>query len=338
MKKIILLSILLLSLLSADAFAEGFEIKGNIQTQLTKSTYDGDNNLSGAWMRANFGGQYSSENLDGLIMLRMFAPEFGNTIEGNKHDKILADLYWARYSIGENLKFKMGRWKTDWSQSTHFGTYIDKDLTSRGMWMRDYSHNAIETEISAGPSSTKLMLATLDNKANTGYLRIEEKLSLPVETLIGYRVNAIDPVQNTSYVTHRLSAFAKYKFIERLSLYGEIALIYTQDDELETTANNYVPPEQSYLEPGNKIIPMYGGVSYSPKSGLLGILTSDIFLELEYIGERARLYNQSRDIDDVAWVVAISKNIGKSKIQFSAYSEDEIKDIGLAFRITATFN
>lgn len=67
-------------------------------------------------------------------------------------------------------------------------------------------------------------------------------------------------------------------------------------------------------------------------------MTSDIFLELEYIGERGKLYNQSRDIDDVAWVVALSKNIGKSKIQFSAYSEDEIKDIGLAFRITATFN
>ena len=52
--------------------------KGNVQTQVTKSIADEDNNFSSGWIRGNIGGQYKSDNLDGTIMLRIFAPEFGN--------------------------------------------------------------------------------------------------------------------------------------------------------------------------------------------------------------------------------------------------------------------
>ena len=146
----------------AASVTDNMTLKGNVQTQVTKSINDHDNNFSSGWIRANVGGQYKSDNLDGTIMLRIFAPEFGNknvtdvkTDEnGNAkatksaQDKILADLYWANYKWKvtdiDQVNLKIGRWKTDWSQSTHYGTYIDKDLTKRGLWMRDYSHNAIE--------------------------------------------------------------------------------------------------------------------------------------------------------------------------------------------------
>ena len=81
----------------ASAIDGDFNLKGNIQTQVTKSIADDEHNFSSGWIRANVGGQYKGENLEALIMLRIFAPEFGNKIDGKMYDKILADLYWANY-------------------------------------------------------------------------------------------------------------------------------------------------------------------------------------------------------------------------------------------------
>ena len=123
MKHLKIAAALLTMGLATSAFAiDGeFGLKGNVQTQVTKSIADEDNNFSSGWIRANVGGQYKSENLDGLIMLRIFAPEFGNKIDGKMYDKILADLYWVNYKwdLGDSdkLNLKIGRWKTDWSQS-----------------------------------------------------------------------------------------------------------------------------------------------------------------------------------------------------------------------------
>ena len=68
--------------IASAAFAadvtDNMTLKGNVQTQVTKSIKDDDNHVSSGWIRANLGGQYKSESLDGLIMLRIFAPEFGN--------------------------------------------------------------------------------------------------------------------------------------------------------------------------------------------------------------------------------------------------------------------
>ena len=85
-----------ISAFAADA-TDNMTLKGNVQTQVTKSIADEDNNFSSGWIRANIGGQYKSENLDGTIMLRIFAPEFGNKIKDGdgkttSYDKILADL------------------------------------------------------------------------------------------------------------------------------------------------------------------------------------------------------------------------------------------------------
>ena len=331
-----------ISAFAADA-TDNMSFKGNVQTQVTKSMQDENTNFSSGWIRANIGGQYKSENLDGLIMLRIFAPEFGNKLsDGAKtssYDKILADLYWANYKwdLGANdkLNLKIGHWKTDWSQSTHLGTYIDAPLTKRGLWMRDYSHNALELGWKHGFNQLNVMLATKDNKANTGYLRVEDdmKFTFPLEVKVGYRVNLIDVVQNTSYLTHRMSAYASYTFVTNLRLYGEYACIYTQDEDINTEASNYIAPESKYFTQGDYYQPFYVGLEL-PTFGIL----SNLMVEVEYIKDREEKihFAKNNDMDDLAWTVALVKNLGKSKLQFSVYSEDEVSDVGLAFRLTST--
>ncbi len=334
-----------ISAFAADA-TDNMSFKGNVQTQVTKSMQEENTNFSSGWIRANIGGQYKSENLDGLIMLRIFAPEFGNKLsDGAKtsnYDKILADLYWANYKwdLGANdkLNLKIGHWKTDWSQSTHFGTYIDAPLTKRGLWMRDYSHNALELGWKHGLNQLTAMVATKDNKANTGYVRIEDdmKFTFPLEVKVGYRANLIDVVQNTSYLTHRMSAYASYTFMPNLRLYGEFGVLYTENEEISTTANNYKAQELAFMnKAGETFLPFYLGVEL-PVSIVPGInnALSAFFVEVEYINDRDRL---AKDADDLAWTLAMVKNIGKSKLQFSVYSENQASDVGLAFRLTTTF-
>lgn len=339
-------SMLLIAGMASSVFAadDSFSLKGNVQTQLTKSIADEENNFSSGWIRANVGGQYKSENLDGLIMLRIFAPEFGNKIEGKNYDKILADLYWANYkwNLGEKdkLNLKAGRWKTDWSQSTHFGTYLDKDLTKRGLWMRDYSHNAIELGWIHGLSTLNVMFATQDSYANKGYVRVEEdmKFTFPLEVKVGYRANHGDPIQYTAYTTHRVATYASYNIFPIFRVYGEYACIYTQDEELSESAPNYLAPESKYFKPGIYFQPFYLGMDFAPKSGILNTLMSNLMVEWEYINKRDNLYQvQEHTYDEWAWTVAYVKKVASSKIQFSVYSENEVTDVGLAFRLTTTF-
>ena len=329
---------------AATAADDSFNLKGNVQTQLTKSIADEEHNFSSGWIRANVGGQYKSENLDGLIMLRIFAPEFGNKIEGKNYDKILADLYWANYkwNLGEKdkLNLKIGRWKTDWSQSTHFGTYLDKDLTKRGLWMRDYSHNAFELGWIHGLSTLNIMFATQDGYANRGYVRVEEdmKFTFPLEVKVGYRGNHADPIQHTAYTTHRIATYASYNIVPIFRVYGEYACIYTQDEELSAAAPNYLAPESKYFKPGIYFQPFYLGMDFAPQSGILNTLMSNLMVEWEYINKRDNLYQvMQHTYDDWAWTVAYVKKIASSKLQFSVYSEKELSDVGLAFRLTTTF-
>lgn len=345
MKHLKIAAALLTMGLATSAFAiDGeFGLKGNVQTQVTKSIADEDHNFSSGWIRANVGGQYKSENLEGLIMLRIFAPEFGNKIDGKMYDKILADLYWVNYkwNLGDSdkLNLKIGRWKTDWSQSTHFGTYVDKDLTKRGLWMRDYSHNALELGWNHGLSNLTAMLATQDGNANRGYLRVEEdmKFTFPLEVKVAYRGNLIDVLQNTAYVTHRVAAYASYNVLPMFRVYGEYACVYTQDDDLNTDASNYIAPETKYYLPGIYFQPFYLGVDFAPKSGILSTLMSNLMVEWEYINKRDNLYAVTEHTyDDWAWTVAWNKKIGSSRLQFSVYSENEMSDVGLAFRLTST--
>jgi len=350
-----------LSAFAADAI-DNMTLKGNVQTQVTKSIADEDNNFSSGWIRANVGGQYKSENLDGTIMIRMYAPEFGNknvtdvTTDADgktkttksAQDKILADLYWANYKWKvtdiDQVNLKIGRWKTDWSQSTHFGTYIDKALTARGLWMRDYSHDAIEFGWQTGISQFNAMLATRDTKANTGYIRIEEdlkfnSLDIPLELKLAYRVNAIDRIQNTAALTHHIATYISYSFSPALRVYGEFANIHTQDDgiKMDKKPRNYVAPENSYLIQDKTYNPFYFGLEFTPKEGLLNTLMSSLYIEWERIGDRQEIHISKDKMDDWAWVFAWAKKVGKSKLQFSLYSGNEISDLGLAFRLTTTF-
>ncbi|MBO4435945.1 MAG: hypothetical protein J5791_03550 [Fibrobacter sp.] len=345
MKHLKIAAALLTMGLATSAFAiDGeFGLKGNVQTQVTKSIADEDNNFSSGWIRANVGGQYKSENLDGLIMLRIFAPEFGNKIDGKNYDKILADLYWVNYKwkLGESdmLNLKVGRWKTDWSQSTHFGTYVDKDLTKRGLWMRDYSHNALELGWKHDLNQLNVMLATQDGNANRGYLRVEDdmKFTFPLEVKVAYRGNLVDVVQNTAYVTHRVAAYASYDLLSMLRVYGEYSCVYTQDDDINKTADNYIAPETKYYLPGIYFQPFYLGLDFAPKTGFMNLLMSNLMVEWEYINKRDNLYAvTAHTYDDWAWTVAWVKKIGSSKLQFSVYSENEMSDVGLAFRLTST--
>ena len=338
--------------LATTAFAadvtDNMTLKGNVQTQVTKSIADDDNNFSSGWIRANIGGQYKSENLDGTIMLRIFAPEFGNKIKDgdgktSSYDKILADLYWVNYkwNVSENdlVNLKIGRWKTDWSQSTNFGTYVDKDLTKRGLWMRDYSHNALELGWKHGLNQLNAMVAAKNGTANQGYIRVEDdmKFTFPLEVKVAYRSNLVDVVQNTAYVTHRMAAYASYDLLSFLRAYGEYACIYTQDDDINTQADNYVAPESKYFQPGIYYQPFYLGLDLAPKNGIANTLMSHLMVEWEYINKRDNLYAATEHTyDDWAWTVAWVKSIGKSKLQFSVYSENEMSDVGLAFRLTST--
>lgn len=159
--------------------ADEFQLKANIQTQ-GKASYENDA-FDSFWFRANFGGKYASEDMDAQVMIRMYGPKFGNTIEEKSYDKFLADLYWADYKwdLGANkVNLKLGHWKTDWSQSGNFGTYIDPNLKTRGFLMRDYSHDAFELGWKYGPSALHAMIATSDSKFKTGYVRVEERLQL----------------------------------------------------------------------------------------------------------------------------------------------------------------
>ena len=345
MKHLKIAAALLVAGMATSAFAiDGdFSLKGNVQTQVTKSLADDSTNFSSGWIRANVGGQYKSENLEGLIMLRIFAPEFGNKIDGKMYDKILADLYWANYKwkLGENdvMNLKIGHWKTDWSQSTHFGTYVDAVLTKRGLWMRDYSHNAIELGWKHGLSNLTAMLATQDGNANRGYLRVEEdmKFTFPLEMKVAYRSNLIDVLQNTAYVTHRLAAYASYNIVPELRAYGEYSCVYTQDDDLNKNAKNYIAPETKYYQPGIYFQPFYLGLDFAPQSGILNVLMSDLMVEWEFIDKRDNLYAVTKHTyDDWAWTVAYVKKIGASKLQFSVYSEKKISDVAFALRLTTT--
>ena len=338
-------ALLVAGMCSAAFAADGeFSLKGNVQTQATKMIADDDNNLSSFWIRANVGGLYKSDNFDAQVMLRIFAPQFGNKIKDGdgkttSYDKILADLYWANYKWNFDtykLNLKIGHWKTDWSQSTHFGTYIDKDLTARGLWMRDYSHNAVEFGWQTGYSNFTAMVATRDNKFNTGYVRIEEdlKFDFPLEAKFAYRSNAIDPLQNTAAITHRMASYLSYKIAD-LRLYSEYAYIFTQDNAVEKAANNYVAPECKYMKPGDSYMPFYIGAEYAPEEGFMSNLMSSLYVEWEHIGDRKKL-NDGKKIDDWAWTVAWSKKIAKTKLQFSVYSGNEISDVGFAFRLTST--
>jgi hypothetical protein len=340
-------ALLVAGMCSAAFAADGeFDLKGNVQTQATKMIADDDNNLSSYWIRANIGGLYKSENFDAQVMLRIFAPQFGNKIKDGdgkttSYDKILADLYWANYKWNFDtykLNLKIGHWKTDWSQSTHFGTYIDKDLTARGLWMRDYSHNAIELGWQTGYSNFTAMVATRDNKFNTGYVRFEEdlKFDFPFEAKFAYRVNAIDPVQNTVAITHRLATYLSYKPLDFLRVYGEYGFIVTQEDKVKTTAPNYVAPEYKYMKPGDAYHPFYLGAEYTPKKDcFMNTLMSSLYVEWEHINDRDVLSN-NKDVDNWAWTVAWAKKIANSKLQFSVYSGNEISDVGFAFRLTST--
>ena len=339
-------TLLVAGMCTAAFAAEGeFSLKGNVQTQATKMLADDSSNFSSLWIRANIGGQYKSENFDALVMLRIFAPQFGNKIKDGdgkttSYDKILADLYWANYkwNIGsQKLNVKVGHWKTDWSQSTHFGTYIDKDLSARGLWMRDYAHNALELGWQAGYSNLNVMFATRDGKANTGYVRVEEalKFDFPFEAKFAYRSNAIDLLQNTALLTHRMATYLSYKPFDAFRIYGEYAFIFTQDDSVKETARNYVAPESKYMKPGDAYHPFYLGAEFAPKDGIMNTLMSNFYVEWEHINDRQDI-SKGKKIDDWAWTVAWAKKVGNSKFQFSVYSGNEISDVGFAFRLTST--
>lgn len=355
-----------ISAFAADAasVADNMNFKANVQTHVTRSVAEDTVIFSSGYIRANIGGQYKSENLDALIMLRIFAPEFGNKIKDGDgkttaYDKILADLYWANYKwkLGENdnLNLKIGHWKTDWSQSTHFGTYIDAPLNKRGLWLRDYAHNAIELGWKHGLNQLNAMVGVRDGRADAGYIRIEDnmKFTFPLELKVAYRANVLDQMNHTSYMTHRMAAYASYTFMPNLRLYGEYGLLYTQDDDLDNKVydkdgklktketglpHNYQVQELSFMnKDGKMFMPFYVGLEL-PVTIVPGINTvlSNFFLEMEYLKDRGLVDPKKPNASDLAWTIAMARTIGKSKLQFSIYNENGAGDVGLAFRLATT--
>ena len=163
------------------------------------------------------------------------------------------------------------------------------------------------------------------------------KFTFPLEVKAAYRGNLIDVVQNTAYLTHRVAAYASYSIIPNLRLYGEYACIYTQDDDINTKAHNYIAPESKYFQPGIYYQPTYVGLELPVRLvPVMNVLLSNLMVEGEYINDRQIMADSKAEMDDWAWTVALVRNIGKSKLQFSVYSENEVSDVGLAFRLTST--
>jgi hypothetical protein len=108
-------------------------------------------------------------------------------------------------------------------------------------------------------------------------------------------------------------------------LYGEVAYIYTGDSE-NLNASNAINPEYAQ---GSEYVPFFVGIEI-PTAGFL----NSLYAELEYLSNRDEL---QADADAVAWTVSLIKKIDKrSKIQLSAYSENEVSDVAIAARFTAT--
>ncbi len=330
------------SLFATSTFAadetkeEGFKLTGNVQAQAIKALYDNDadNTLDNSFLRANIGGKYSSGDFDAVINLRIFSPAFGNKIKDGdgkttSYDKISADTYYANYKWNPafgKINVQFGRFRTDWTVAGNFGTYVDVNLSKRGFLARDYQHDAVSIGVETGPSTFTALLGTYDNKFDTGYLRFEENLKFG-DAKIGaaYRVNALDPIQHTAQVTHRVAGRASYYFFKNLGVYGEVAYVTTGDDENLTVANAIKP---EYAQ-GSEYVPAFIGVEI-PTAGIL----NNLYAEIEYVNDRDEL---NADADEVAWTVSAIKKFGKrTKLQVSAYSENKVSDVALAARVTAT--
>jgi hypothetical protein len=335
--KKVTLALLGLGLLVNTYAADGdFNLTGTIQTQGEMSFKDDDKVLDKFWLRANFGGKYSSENFDAQINIRMFAPNFGNTIEEKNYDKITADVYWANYKWvlgGDKLNLKLGHWKTDWSEGGNFGTYIDAALKNRGLLARDYAHDAFELGWTRGISNLNVMLATTSNTFSTGYVRVEEnvKFSFPLELKAAYRVNAIDAMTKPAVQTHRVAAKAVYSIMKDLKVYGEVGFLKTGENSVVDSASiaNAIAVAPEY-DQGSTYLPFYVGVNI-PTAGIL----DGLMLEAEYLKNRDEI---TKDADDFAYTISLIKKLGKAKAQLNIYSGNELKaeEVTVALRITTT--
>ena len=335
--KKVTLALLGLGLVVSAYAADGdFELKGTVQTQGEMSFKDDDKVLDKFWLRANFGGKYSSENLDAQINIRMLAPNFGNTIDDKNYDKITADVYWANYKWvleDHKLNLKLGHWKTDWSESGNFGTYIDPALKNRGFLARDYAHDGFELGWKNGISNLNVMLATTSKTFSTGYVRVEEnlKFSFPLELKAAYRVNAIDAMTKTAVQTHRVSAKAAYSIMKDLKVYGEVGFLKTGKNSLVDSASiaNEFAVEPEY-DQGSSYLPFYVGINI-PTAGIL----DGFMLEAEYLKNRDEI---TKDADDFAYTISLIKKLGKAKAQLNIYSGNELKaeEVTVALRLTTT--
>ena len=322
-----------------------FKLSGNVQAQAIKAVYDNDadNTLDNSFLRANIGGKYSSDDFEAVINIRIFSPAFGyknvtdvtvdqdGNVKATKtaQDKISADTYYAKYKWNSdfgNFSTQFGRFRTDWTVAGNFGTYVDVHLSKRGFLARDYQHDALGIGYDVGVSSFSLLLGTYDSKFDTGYLRAEETLKLgDAKISAAYRGNVLDPIQHTAEVTHRIAGRASYYLIKNLGVYGEVAYITTGDGE-DLTAANAIKPEYAQ---GTDYTPFFVGLEI-PTAGIL----NSFYAELEYFKDRDEL---NKGADELAWTVSLIKKFGKhSKIQLSAYSENEIADVAIAARFTAS--
>ncbi|MCK9181450.1 MAG: hypothetical protein M0P13_01035 [Fibrobacteraceae bacterium] len=328
-------TVLALLAIAGLANAEGeFGLTGNVQTQATKALYDNDTdeNLSSFFFRSNFGGKYTSDDFDGEVNIRMYATKFGNV---SGQDRFQADTYYGNYKwalSSSKLNLKLGHWKTDYSRGGNFGSYVDQLVSKRGFLARDYSHDAFELGWQAGPSTLTAMLATSDAKFNTGYVKVEDKLKIadPFEVNLGYRVNAIDPIQYTAVMTHRMDLRANFEVMPKFSVYGEVAAIITGKDDAvnDSSISEGTAVKPEYKQDTN-YFPFYVGLEI-PTAGIF----DKAFVEVEYVKDRDEL---NADADNAAWTVGIVKKIGsRTKAQVSAYSEKEISDVALAARISTT--
>lgn len=329
-------------LLSVASAADGeIKINGSIQTQGSKALYDNnsESDFDGFWIRGNLGVKYTTDDFEALVNFRMWSTAFNGETEIVTPQIYYGHYKWALEQNKFNLKF--GHWETDWSIGGNFGTYLDKKIGSHGFMGRgSVNQDGVELGWTFGPSNLNAMIATTydaddaNSKTpfNRGYLRLEDNLKLgkPMELTLAYRVNALDPMLKPAVITHRAGLKAAYTIFPSLKLYGELGYINTgKDDEVKKDTNgtwtSSVKPEYTQ---DTDYLPFYIGLEV-PTAGIL----SNLMFEVEYIRDREELVAGS---DELAWSVAAVKKLGRTKIQLSLFSEKEISDPAVAFRVTTS--
>jgi len=335
------------SLWAADVASGAFTLKGDVQTHLEKRLWDEgkDNLLDKYYMRANFGGKYTAEDVTGEFNIRLFVPNFGNvtiddsktTIKSNKIngdssittkkiDNVVLEKAVIELKPFKGFSVKVGHWSTDYSMSGLLGNYIDQDVDPTKLFLsRTYYHDAVEFVYKLNMFTTSVLVGGTDKSLNTGYMRVVETVKIPALKLVadaGWRGNILDSLSfPDASPAHYNRFFLRLQDTiitgsGNLVPYAEIAMV----DKL-SSSGVLLEKQQGVGNIGVKITPP-------------GLKNTQINLEGEFEKDR-EVNGKDRSID---WNIALTQKCGKrAKLQLYAFSDptgEKASNVEIGSRLT----